>query len=95
MAHRWGSTRFDTGDDSRNNLFLALLTLCEGWHNNHHRFMNSVRQGFYWWEIDLTYYILRGLNSVGLIWDMKRPPASVYAEAAEAAVQTRAEVKTP
>jgi stearoyl-CoA desaturase (delta-9 desaturase) len=84
LAHRWGNTRFDTGDDSRNNLFLALLTLGEGWHNNHHRFMNSVRQGFYWWEIDITYYVLRGMKAVGLIWDMKEPPASVYAEAAEA-----------
>jgi stearoyl-CoA desaturase (delta-9 desaturase) len=81
LSHRWGSTRFDTGDDSRNNLFLALLTLGEGWHNNHHRFMNSVRQGFYWWEIDVTYYVLRIMNAAGLIWDMKQPPASVYLEA--------------
>jgi stearoyl-CoA desaturase (delta-9 desaturase) len=81
LAHRWGTTRFDTDDDSRNNWVLALLTLGEGWHNNHHRFMNSTRQGFYWWEIDVTYYILRGLNAVGLIWDMKKPPVSVYAEA--------------
>jgi stearoyl-CoA desaturase (delta-9 desaturase) len=81
LSHRLGSTRFDTGDDSKNNLFLALLTLGEGWHNNHHRFMNSTRQGFYWWEIDITYYLLRLMSSVGLVWDMKTPPASVYAEA--------------
>jgi len=81
LAHRWGSTRFETGDDSRNNLFFALLTLGEGWHNNHHRFMNSTRQGFYWWEIDVSYYILCGMKALGLIWDMKQPPASVYAEA--------------
>ena len=83
LSHRWGSTRFDTGDDSRNNGFLAVLTLGEGWHNNHHRFMNSSRQGFYWWEIDITYYILGGLQALGLIWDMRSPPASVYAEASE------------
>jgi stearoyl-CoA desaturase (delta-9 desaturase) len=90
LAHRWGSTRFETGDDSRNNFFFALLTLGEGWHNNHHRFMNSTRQGFYWWEIDISYYILCGMNAVGLIWDMKRPPASVYKEAKEAAEAAKA-----
>lgn len=81
LSHRWGTTRFETGDDSRNNWILALLTLGEGWHNNHHRFMNSTRQGFYWWEIDITWYILRAMGKLGLIWDMKEPPASVYAEA--------------
>lgn len=81
LSHRWGTVRFDTGDDSRNNWFLALLTLGEGWHNNHHRFMNSTRQGFYWWEIDITWYVLRGLQACGLVWDMKEPPASIYAEA--------------
>ena len=81
LSHRWGRARFETGDDSLNNAVLALLTLGEGWHNNHHRFMNSTRQGFYWWEIDLTFYILSAMNAVGLVWDMKKPPASVYEEA--------------
>ncbi len=49
----------------------------EGWHNNHHYFMNSTRQGFYWWEFDMTYYILRALQAVGLVWDIKEPPARV------------------
>jgi stearoyl-CoA desaturase (delta-9 desaturase) len=77
LAHRWGSQRYETGDDSRNNLFLALLTLGEGWHNNHHHYMASARQGFFWWEIDVTYYVLRGLEVIGLVWDLREPPADV------------------
>lgn len=96
LSHRWGRTRFETGDDSKNNVFLALLTLGEGWHNNHHRFMNSTRQGFYWWEVDITYYVLRAMNALGLVWDMKAPPASVYAEARanrEASLEANLEAK--
>jgi stearoyl-CoA desaturase (delta-9 desaturase) len=78
LAHRFGSVRFETGDDSRNNFWLALLTLGEGWHNNHHYYQSCARQGLYWWEIDITYYVLRGLAAVGLIWDLKQPPARVY-----------------
>ncbi len=74
LAHRWGSRRFETGDDSRNNLWLALLTLGEGWHNNHHHYPAAARQGFYWWEIDLTYYGLVVLKWCGLIWDLKPVP---------------------
>ena len=59
LAHRFGTRRFDTRDDSRNNLWLALLTFGEGWHNNHHFFPGSARQGFRWWELDMTYYGLR------------------------------------
>ena len=81
LAHVCGSQRFKTNDDSRNNLALALITLGEGWHNNHHRHMASARQGFFWWEIDITYYLLRGLAWTGLIWDLKPVPASVYEEA--------------
>jgi stearoyl-CoA desaturase (Delta-9 desaturase) len=79
LAHVLGRQRYLTGDDSRNNWWLALLTLGEGWHNNHHYFMASTRQGFYWWEVDLTYYALRGLESLGLVWDLKTPPAQVLA----------------
>ncbi len=74
LAHRWGSRRFATRDDSRNNGLLALLTFGEGWHNNHHHFPGSARQGVVWWEIDLTYYLLRLFASVGLVWDMKSVP---------------------
>ncbi len=77
LAHRWGSQRYETGDDSRNNWVLALLTLGEGWHNNHHKYMASTRQGFFWWEIDITYYLLRGLAAIGVVWDLREPPASL------------------
>ena len=76
LAHRWGRRRFATRDDSRNNLLLALLTLGEGWHNNHHHYPGSTRQGFYWWEIDLTYYGLLAMSGLGLIWDLRPVPES-------------------
>lgn len=79
LAHRWGKRRYATPDHSRNNLFLALLTFGEGWHNNHHHYPAAARQGFYWWEIDLTYYGLRTLAALGLIWDLKTVPAAVRA----------------
>jgi stearoyl-CoA desaturase (delta-9 desaturase) len=78
MAHVWGKPRYDTGDDSRNSFLLALITLGEGWHNNHHRYQSSARQGFYWWEIDITYYVLRSLAAVGVISGLKRVPDSAY-----------------
>ena len=77
LAHRWGSRRFATRDDSRNNWLLALLTFGEGWHNNHHHFPGSARQGFAWWEYDLTYYLLRVMAVFGLVWDLKAMPASM------------------
>ncbi len=81
FSHIFGSQRYDTGDDSRNNFILALITMGEGWHNNHHKFRGTVRQGFYWWEIDLTYYGLLGLSCLGLISDLHPVPAEAYLEA--------------
>ncbi|HJQ57868.1 MAG TPA: fatty acid desaturase [Vineibacter sp.] len=77
LAHVVGRKRYVTGDDSRNNWLLALTTMGEGWHNNHHAYQSSVRQGFKWWEIDATYYILKALSWVGVVWDLKTPPAQV------------------
>jgi stearoyl-CoA desaturase (delta-9 desaturase) len=77
LAHRFGSRRYATHDDSRNNLWLALLTLGEGWHNNHHHYPRAARQGFYWWELDVTYQILRLLAVFGLIWDLKPVPTGM------------------
>jgi len=77
LAHVWGSRRYATRDDSRNNLFLALLTLGEGWHNNHHHFPGSARQGFYWWEVDLSYYLLRMMSWVGLVSGLKPVPERI------------------
>ncbi len=79
FAHRFGSRRFDTRDDSRNNPWLALITFGEGWHNNHHFFPGSARQGFRWWEIDLTWYGLKALSALGLVRDLKPVPAWVLA----------------
>ena len=81
LAHRFGRRRFDTNDDSRNNVWLALLTFGEGWHNNHHFFPGTVRQGFRWWEIDVTYYGLRVMSWLGLVHDLKPIPAWVAAKA--------------
>lgn len=75
LSHQFGGKRFDTGDDSRNNFWLALLTLGEGWHNNHHHYPSAVRQGFYWWEVDVTYYLLLTLSKVGLIRDLRPVPS--------------------
>jgi len=80
LTHRFGRRRFETGDSSRNSLLLALLTLGEGWHNNHHRYQAATRNGFYWWQVDITYYVLKGLERLGLVWDLREPPASVLAE---------------
>lgn len=77
MAHRLGSRRYAVRDTSRNNLWLALLTFGEGWHNNHHRYPGSARQGFYWWEIDLTYYGLRVLAALRLIRDLRPVPEAI------------------
>ena len=75
LSHLWGGRRYKTtGDDSRNNFVLAIVTMGEGWHNNHHHYQVSARQGFFWWEVDLTYYVLRLLAAVGLVWDLHGVP---------------------
>jgi len=80
LTHVWGSQRFDSGDQSRNNPLTALITLGEGWHNNHHRYQSSARNGFYWWEVDVTYYVLKLLSVFGVVWDLRPVPARVLAE---------------
>ncbi|MGD8321396.1 MAG: fatty acid desaturase [Gemmatimonadota bacterium] len=77
MAHEVGNQRYLTGDDSRNHWFLALVTLGEGWHNNHHHYQSSTRQGFRWWEIDITYYLLKMMSWVRLVWDLREPPEAI------------------
>jgi stearoyl-CoA desaturase (delta-9 desaturase) len=79
LSHMFGSRRYDTTDKSRNNPLLALITLGEGWHNNHHYYPSTVRQGFYWWEVDVTYYGLKLMSWLGLIWDLKPVPVHVRA----------------
>ena len=77
LAHRWGSRRYDIPDQSRNNPLLALLTFGEGWHNNHHRYPSAARQGFYWWELDLSWYGLKLLAALGIVRDLRPVPRSV------------------
>jgi len=76
LTHIWGSRRFHTPDESRNNFLLAIVTMGEGWHNNHHYYMSSTRQGIRWWEIDLTYYILRMLSWVGIARELREFPGA-------------------
>ncbi len=77
LAHVVGKQRYVTGDDSRNNWWLALITLGEGWHNNHHFYQSATAQGWRWYEIDISYYVLKGLSWMGLVWDLRAPPEKV------------------
>ncbi|MBK8253346.1 MAG: acyl-CoA desaturase [Polyangiaceae bacterium] len=80
LSHLFGKRRYQTTDESRNNWLLAIITMGEGWHNNHHHYQRSVNQGFYWWEFDLTYYILWAMSKVGLVWDLHTPPPHVLVD---------------
>jgi stearoyl-CoA desaturase (Delta-9 desaturase) len=83
FCHLWGSRRYATADASRNNLWVALLTLGEGWHNNHHHYQSSANQGFFWWEIDVSYYLIKLLGFTGLVWDIRKPMPHMVAGASE------------
>lgn len=77
FTHIWGKRDFPSTDDSKNSMIFALITLGEGWHNNHHFYQASTRQGFFWWQIDITYYILRILSLFRIVWDIKEPPQRI------------------
>ena len=81
LGHRFGSQRFAGRDESRNSLPLALITLGDGWHNNHHRHPGSARHGLGPGELDPTYAVLVGLSRLGLVWDLRQPPTSATATA--------------
>jgi stearoyl-CoA desaturase (delta-9 desaturase) len=76
ICHVFGTSRHQTDDRSRNNWWVALLTLGEGWHNNHHHHQSSARQGFFWWEYDVTFYVLTLLSWLGIVWDLRPPTAA-------------------
>ncbi len=80
IAHLFGKRPYPTADDSRNNWLLAILTNGEGWHNNHHHYQSSANQSFHWWQIDVTYYLLRIMEVFGLVWDLRVPPPEVVAQ---------------
>jgi stearoyl-CoA desaturase (Delta-9 desaturase) len=90
VAHVFGRRAYETDDTSRNTLLVALATGGEGWHNNHHRYPWSARQGFRWWQVDTTYYMLRALSWVGIVHDLRPVPASVIEEARAAKARRRA-----
>jgi stearoyl-CoA desaturase (delta-9 desaturase) len=94
VNHMFGSRRFETIDESRNNPITALFAAGEGWHNNHHRYQRAARNGFYWWELDLTYYAIRAMAAVGLAWDLQQVPERIYEEA-RAVKAKRATLKVP
>ena len=77
LTHVFGRRRYRTTDTSRNSALLALLTLGEGWHNNHHYYQTSTRQGFFWWEVDVSFYILKLLSIPRIVWDLREPPDRV------------------
>ncbi|MBL4625177.1 MAG: acyl-CoA desaturase [Flavobacteriales bacterium] len=77
LTHYFGKARYKTGDESKNNFILALITMGEGWHNNHHYYPASMRNGFFWWEIDITFYITKMLSFVGLVWDIQGVPSHI------------------
>lgn len=77
LAHLFGQRRYLTDDFSRNNWLVAILTLGEGWHNNHHHYPTAARQGFLWWELDVTYYTLCALERLGLVWRLRPVPEKV------------------
>jgi stearoyl-CoA desaturase (delta-9 desaturase) len=81
VNHMFGSRRFDTIDESRNNALTAVFAAGEGWHNNHHRYQRAARNGFYWWEFDPTWYVIRAMAALGLAWDVQRVPDRIYQEA--------------
>lgn len=91
LAHLIGRRRYETTDDSRNSFLLAIITMGEGWHNNHHKYPGVTRQGFYWWEIDVTYYILKSMSMVGLIWDLRPPPKAAFEKEQSSVPTTPAE----
>jgi stearoyl-CoA desaturase (Delta-9 desaturase) len=78
LCHMFGRVRYQTSDASRNSFLLALITLGEGWHNNHHYYSTCTRMGFFWWEVDFSYYALRTLSLFGVVWNLKKPPERVF-----------------
>src|ERR1700683_3064667 len=96
LCHMFGGRRYETGEESKNSLWLDILTMGEGWHNNHHHYPLSCRQGFFWYEIDITYYILFCLSKVGLVWDLQAPPKRMLKpEAMTAIYKPKAEEPAP
>jgi stearoyl-CoA desaturase (delta-9 desaturase) len=87
FCHIIGRVRYKTTDKSKNSALMALITLGEGWHNNHHYYQSSANQGFYWWEFDISYYMLRTLSFFGLVWDLRGVPEAKLHPKPEAVIE--------
>jgi stearoyl-CoA desaturase (delta-9 desaturase) len=87
LCHRFGSQPYPAQDHSRNNGFVALIMLGGGWHNNHHRFPRSARQGLTWWQIDPTYLVLVALRRLGVVWAIRVPAAAAVTAPGELRTQ--------
>ncbi len=87
LTHVFGKVRYKSGDDSKNSMILALITCGEGWHNNHHHYQATANQGWFWWEIDLSYYVIKALSWVGITWDLRLPPPHIKARTIAAEMQ--------
>ena len=87
LTHMFGKVRYKSGDESKNSMILALITCGEGWHNNHHYYQATANQGWFWWEIDISYYVLRLLSVFGLVWDLRMPPEKIKANTIKAQME--------
>jgi len=95
LSHVFGTRRYKTTDTSRNNWFLALITLGEGWHNNHHFYQNTANQGWFWWEVDLSYYSLKAFSWVGLVSDLRTPSEQTKYSYLKYSAEDRAALNAP
>lgn len=84
-CHIFGRRRFNTNDTSKNNLLCAIILMGEGWHNNHHFYARSARQGFYWWEVDVSYYSIKLFEKLGIVWNVQEVPPHILAKGLRAA----------
>lgn len=89
VMHVFGRKVFETADTSRNSFVMALVTMGEGWHNNHHYYQSSASQGFRWWQVDATHYLIWAGEQLGLVRDRRRVPERLRMPGAAAAERIR------
>ena len=95
LSHVFGTRRYQTTDTSRNNWLLALITCGEGWHNNHHYYQNTANQGWFWWEVDFSYYVLKVLSWLGIVCDLRTPSDAVKYAFKKYSPEQQAEINAP
>ena len=95
LTHMIGRVRYKSNDGSKNSFLLAILCCGEGWHNNHHYYQLAAKQGWFWWEVDLSYYILSFLSWFGIVWDLRVPPEQIKARTIAAERESHVERSPP